>query len=113
MLLTPFAADAQDQETQDFVKAYKDAYGEIPNQFAADTYDGIMVLAELMKKEKITNEMEASEICEKLKKSHNRPRLLLQRTYRLKHEVERGRRCIERPESCNNQGRRLFGTLIL
>ena len=69
MLLTPFAADAQDQATQDFVKAYKDAYGEIPNQFAADTYDGIMVLAELMKKEKITNEMEATEICEKLKKA--------------------------------------------
>lgn len=73
MLLTPFAADAQDQETQDFVKAYKDAYGEIPNQFAADTYDGIMVLAELMKKEKITNEMEASEICEKLKKAITDP----------------------------------------
>ena len=73
MLLTPFAADAQDQATQDFVKAYKDAYGEIPNQFAADTYDGIMVLAELMKKEKITNEMEASEICEKLKKAITDP----------------------------------------
>ena len=73
MLLTPFAADAEDQATQDFVKAYKDAYGEIPNQFAADTYDGIMVLAELMKKEKITNEMEASEICEKLKKAITDP----------------------------------------
>lgn len=73
MLLTPFAADAKDQATQDFVKAYKDAYGEIPNQFAADTYDGIMVLAELMKKEKITNEMEASEICEKLKKAITDP----------------------------------------
>ena len=37
MLLTPFAADAQDQATQDFVKKYKDAYnGETPNQFAAD-----------------------------------------------------------------------------
>ena len=70
MLLTPFAADAQDQATQDFVKKYKDAYnGETPNQFAADAYDGVMVLAELMKKEGITADMSASDICDKLKKA--------------------------------------------
>ena len=70
MFLTPFAADAQDQATQDFVKKYKDAYnGETPNQFAADAYDGVMVLAELMKKEGITADMSASDICDKLKKA--------------------------------------------
>lgn len=70
MLLTPFAADAQDQAIQDFVKKYKDAYnGETPNQFAADAYDGVMVLAELMKKEGITADMSASDICDKLKKA--------------------------------------------
>lgn len=69
MFLTPFAADAQDQATQDFVKKYKDAYnGETPNQFAADAYDGVMVLAELMKKEGITADMSASDICDKLKR---------------------------------------------
>lgn len=39
MLLTPFAADAQDEKTQAFVSAYVAAYGETPNQFAADAYD--------------------------------------------------------------------------
>lgn len=67
MLLTPFAADASDQATQDFVKAYKDAYNEVPNQFAADAYDGVKILAELMKQEKVTADMDASEICDKLK----------------------------------------------
>lgn len=48
---------------------YKDAYnGETPNQFAADAYDGVMVLAELMKKEGITADMSASDICDKLKR---------------------------------------------
>ncbi len=68
MLLTPFAADAQDKATQDFVKAYKDAYNnEIPNQFAADAYDGVKVLAKLIEQQKITADMDASEICDKLK----------------------------------------------
>ena len=40
MLLTPFSATATDEKSQNFVKAYGDAHnGEIPNQFAADTYD--------------------------------------------------------------------------
>lgn len=39
MLLTPFAADATDEMTTAFVAAYEAAYGETPNQFAADAYD--------------------------------------------------------------------------
>ena len=67
MLLTPFAADAKDQATQDFVTAYKKAYNdEIPNQFAADAYDGVKVIAKLIEQEKITGDMDAAEICEKL-----------------------------------------------
>ena len=41
MLLTPFAADSTDEKTQNFVKAYKDAYKDTPNQFAADAYDAV------------------------------------------------------------------------
>ena len=68
MLLTPFAADSKDQATQDFVKAYKEAYNnETPNQFAADAYDGVKILAKLIETQKITGNMSASEICEKLK----------------------------------------------
>ena len=68
MLLTPFAADSKDQATQDFVKAYKEAYNnETPNQFAADAYDGVKILAKLIETQKITGDMSASDICEKLK----------------------------------------------
>lgn len=68
MLLTPFAADSKDQATQDFVKAYKEAYNnETPNQFAADAYDGVKILAKLIETQNITGDMSASDICEKLK----------------------------------------------
>ena len=70
MLLTPFAADASDDATQKFVKAYKEKYNdEIPNQFAADAYDGIKIIAKLVEKEGIKADMSASEICDKLKKA--------------------------------------------
>lgn len=67
MLLTPFAADAQDELTQNFVKAYQDAYGEIPNQFAADAYDGIYAIKAAAEKAGITPDMSASDICEAMK----------------------------------------------
>ena len=41
MLLTPFSADAEDEKTKAFVGKYQELYGEVPNQFAADTYDGM------------------------------------------------------------------------
>ena len=34
MLLTPFAADADDEKTKAFVSTYKEKYGDVPNQFA-------------------------------------------------------------------------------
>ncbi len=70
MLLTPFAADATDDDTQKFVKAYKEKYkDETPNQFAADAYDGVKIIAKLVEKESIKGNMKASEICDKLKKA--------------------------------------------
>ncbi len=44
MLLTPFAADATDEKTVSFVKTYKEIYNDVPNQFAADAYDGVYAL---------------------------------------------------------------------
>ena len=68
MLLTPFAADAADEATQKFVTAYKAANNdEIPNQFAADAYDCVQIIATLIKQEGITADMSASEMCDKLK----------------------------------------------
>ena len=49
-MLTPFAADATDDATVDFVTKYKDAYGETPNQFAADAYDAVMAIAQALEK---------------------------------------------------------------
>ena len=49
-MLTPFAADATDDATVDFVTKYKEAYGETPNQFAADAYDAVMAIAQALEK---------------------------------------------------------------
>ncbi len=66
MLLTPFSADAEDERTQAFVAKYKEAYGEIPNQFAADAYDAIFIIAAALQEAGCTADMTAEEICEKL-----------------------------------------------
>lgn len=44
MLLTPFSADATDSLTTNFVNEYKNRYGEVPNQFAADSYDAMYII---------------------------------------------------------------------
>lgn len=62
MLLTPFAADAED--AKDFTSKYEAAYGEIPNQFAADSYDAVYAVAEAAKTAGITPDMDASAICD-------------------------------------------------
>ena len=67
MLLTPFAADAQDDLTKNFVTTYKEKYGDIPNQFAADAYDAVYAIKAAGEKAGITPDMDASTICDKLK----------------------------------------------
>ena len=67
MLLTPFAADAEDEATQAFVSAYEAAYGETPNQFAADAYDAVYILKAAIEQSGATPADSASDICEKLK----------------------------------------------
>ena len=69
MLLTPFAADAEDELTQSFVKAYQDSFGDVPNQFAADAYDGIYAIKAVIEKAGVTQDMSASDICDALKVS--------------------------------------------
>ena len=66
MLLTPFSADAADERTQTFVSAYQAKYGETPNQFAADAYDGVYIVYEALKAAGCTADMSPSEICEAL-----------------------------------------------
>ena len=69
MLLTPFAADAQDEKTQAFVSAYVAAYGETPNQFAADAYDAIYAIKAAMEEADITPETSVSDTCDKMKEA--------------------------------------------
>lgn len=67
MLLTPFAADAEDELTQNFVAAYKEKYGDTPNQFAADTYDAIYAIKAAAEQAGITPDMDMNAICEAMK----------------------------------------------
>ncbi|MEA5085581.1 MAG: ABC transporter substrate-binding protein [Lachnospiraceae bacterium] len=69
MLLTPFAADAQDDLTKKFVEAYKAAYNDTPNQFAADAYDAIYAIKAAMEDANVTPDMSVSDICEAMKAS--------------------------------------------
>lgn len=67
MLLTPFAADATDDLTVSFVTKYQERYGELPNQFAADSYDAIYIIKAAMEKAGVTAGMSTSELCDALK----------------------------------------------
>ena len=69
MLLTPFAADAQDELTQKFVTSYKENYGETPIQFAADAYDANSAIKAAMEEADITPETSVSDTCDKMKEA--------------------------------------------
>ena len=64
MLLTPFSADAQDELTVNFVNTYKSLHNEIPNQFAADAYDGMYALYAAVEKAGVTAETSPEDACE-------------------------------------------------
>lgn len=55
MLLTPFAADAQDEKTVNFTTKYKEQFGETPDQFAADAYDAMYAIKAAMEQAGITD----------------------------------------------------------
>lgn len=70
MLLTPFAADAEDEKTQKFVGAYKEAFdNQIPIQFAADAYDAVYAIKLAAEDAGLTPDMEISDMCEAMKVS--------------------------------------------
>lgn len=63
MLLTPFAADAADEATVSFVTSYKEKYNEVPNQFAADTYDCIYAVYQAYTASGLDANASAEDIC--------------------------------------------------
>lgn len=69
MLLTPFAADATDDLTVNFVKSYQEKFNETPVQFAADAYDAVYAIKLAAEDGNVTADMDASAICDILKAS--------------------------------------------
>ena len=67
LLVTPFSAD--DEKNADFVKAYKDAYDETPNQFAADAYDCVHAIAEAIDRAGIDISADGADIAGDLAKA--------------------------------------------
>ena len=67
LLMTPFSAD--DEKNADFVNAYKDKYGDTPDQFAADAYDGVHAVAEAVKEAGLGVDADPTEAAEKLSKA--------------------------------------------
>ncbi len=64
MLLTPFNADATDEATVSFVTKYKEQFGEVPNQFAADAYDCVYAYKQALEAAGATPDMSAEELCD-------------------------------------------------
>ena len=64
MLLTPFNADDEDEQTKAFVSKYEDLYGETPNQFAADAYDCIYAYKQALEAAGCTPDMSNEELCD-------------------------------------------------
>ena len=67
LLMTPFSAD--DEKNADFVNAYKDKYGDTPDQFAADAYDGVHAVAEAVREAGLGVDADPTEAAEKLSKA--------------------------------------------
>ena len=64
LLLTPFNATAE--ESADFVAKYQEAYGEVPNQFAADGYDCIYAIYNAVQQIEGALEMDQAALCDAL-----------------------------------------------
>jgi len=66
MLMTPFNPWSDDEEVSAFVEKYQEAYGELPNQFAADGYDAMYVIYNAFKGAGCTTDMSNEELCDAL-----------------------------------------------
>ncbi|MDE6923887.1 MAG: ABC transporter substrate-binding protein [Acetatifactor sp.] len=69
MFLTPFAATSTETDIVNFVTAYKEKFGETPNQFAADAYDGVYIIKDLIEKSGVKPSDDTATICSGLKEA--------------------------------------------
>lgn len=65
-LQTPINPWSDDEAVKSFVDKYQTEYNELPNQFAADGYDGIYVLYNAFKEAGLTPDMSNEDICAKM-----------------------------------------------
>ena len=65
-LQTPINPWSEDEAVKSFVEKYQSEYNELPNQFAADGYDGIYVLYNAFKEAGLTPDMSNEDICAKM-----------------------------------------------
>ena len=64
IMMTPFAADAEDEATQSFVEKFKEKSGGVtPNQFAADGYDVIKAIYAGCLEKGINGDTSATDAC--------------------------------------------------
>lgn len=66
MLMTPFNPWSEDEKVVNFVKKYEEAFGETPNQFAADAYDAVYAIYNAAVESGVTADMSATDLCDKL-----------------------------------------------
>jgi len=64
MLMTPFNPWSKEEHVASFVEKYKEAYDELPNQFAADGYDAIYAIVDAFKAAGLTADQANEEICD-------------------------------------------------
>ena len=64
LLLTPFTPYSEDENIQEFVKKYEEAYGETPIQFAADAYDCVYAIYDAYQKTGLDADASMEDICE-------------------------------------------------
>ncbi len=64
LLMTPFSAD--DEKNADFVSAYKEAFGDTPDQFAADAYDGVHAVVEALKEAGLGADADPADVADQL-----------------------------------------------
>ena len=67
--LAPFIAKSEDEQVQSFVSKYEAAYGETPNQFAADAYDCVYVVKAAIEAAGATPDMSVSDLCDAMKEA--------------------------------------------
>ena len=68
-LQTPINPWSDDEDVKSFVEKYQTEYNELPNQFAADGYDGIYVLYNAFKEAQLKTDMSNEEICDAMIKT--------------------------------------------